>query len=85
MAKFQINYNNGKGKIGERKIDLEPDQNDLNDFSHCDLENFYIALEKRGFNELEIFNDLKLKILNLENRKDYYIKDDGSGLSLQRR
>jgi len=84
MAKFQINYNNGKGKIGEIKIDFEPEQNDLNDFSHCDLENFYIALEEKDFNMLEIFNDLSLRIQNLENRKEYYIKDDGSGLEQRR-
>ncbi|MCZ6704167.1 MAG: hypothetical protein O6940_14150 [Ignavibacteria bacterium] len=86
MAKFQISYNKGKGRRGKTEIfDLEPDQKDSNDFSRCVLENLYIALEKRGFNDLEIFNDLALRIQNLENRKDYYIKDDGSGLSLQRR
>jgi len=84
MAEFQINYNNGKGKIGEIKIDLEPEQNDLNNFTDCDLTNFYNALEEKDFNMLEIFNDLSLRIQNLENKKVYDIKDDGSGLEQRR-
>ena len=84
MAKFQINYNNRKGKIGKIIIDLEPEQNDLNNFNDCDLNNFYDALEEEGFNILEIDNDLDLWIRNLENGKDYRLKDDGPGLEQRR-
>ena len=78
MAKFQINYNNRRGKIGEIKIHLEPEQNDLNNFN--DLNNLFDALEEKGFTILEIDNDLILGIRNLENGKLYRSKDGGSGL-----
>ena len=84
MAKFQINYNHRKvkGKIGKIIIDLEPEQNDLNNFN--DLSNFFDALEELGFTILEIDNDLRLLIRNLENGKFYDLKDDGSGLKQRR-
>jgi len=78
MAKFQINYNHRKirGKKGKIVIDIEPEQNDLS--------NFYDAFEKEGFTILEIENDLILRLQNLENKKLYCLKDDGSGLEQRR-
>ena len=78
MAKFQINYNHRrvKGKIGKIVIDLDPEQNDLN--------NFYDAMEEVGFTVLEIENDLILRIQNLENGKLYRLRDDGTGLEQRR-
>ena len=84
MAKFQVNYNHRRvrGKIGKIVIDLEPEKNNLNKFS--DLNNFFDALEEKGFTTLEIENDLELLIRNLENGKQYYLDKYGSGL-VQRR
>ena len=78
MAKFLVNYNHRrvKGKIGKIAIDLDPEQNDLN--------NFYDAMEEVGFTVLEIENDLILRIQNLENGKLYRLRDDGTGLEQRR-